>query len=269
MNTSVPFQWSFSAASTRAVPTQQVMCMSWPQACMTPTSLVVGVAHLHLAGVGQAGRLHHRQGVHVGAHQHRRPLAVLQDADDARAADLLRHLEAEAFSSLAIRAAVCSSCSDNSGWVCRCLYSVSRSPYSAATRFSTASARSFKAAEGGSAAASAAGAGAGEQGQGGRGQDEQGDPAARAGGVYAVGHASVSLDGLRVRFVRSCLPCSPAGVRGQGGRDGRAAAKGKEAVRPARQVCLGVLPFAPLEPHAIISIRGGDVSYPKDGRHLG
>ena len=38
MNTSVPDQRSFMAASTRAVPIQQVMCMSWPQACMTPTS---------------------------------------------------------------------------------------------------------------------------------------------------------------------------------------------------------------------------------------
>ncbi len=40
MKTSVPDQLSFIEASTRAVPTQQVMCMSWPQACITPTSFL-------------------------------------------------------------------------------------------------------------------------------------------------------------------------------------------------------------------------------------
>ena len=38
ISTSVPCQRSFIPASTRATPTKQVMCMSWPQACMTPTS---------------------------------------------------------------------------------------------------------------------------------------------------------------------------------------------------------------------------------------
>jgi hypothetical protein len=39
MKTSVPFHWSFEAASARAAPIQHVMCMSWPQACITDTSL--------------------------------------------------------------------------------------------------------------------------------------------------------------------------------------------------------------------------------------
>ena len=42
-------------------------------------------------------RLDDRQGVHVGADQDGRSLAVLEDADDAVAADLLGHLEAEVF----------------------------------------------------------------------------------------------------------------------------------------------------------------------------
>ncbi len=57
--------------------------------------VAVLVARADLAGVGQAGLLDDRQGVHVGAHQHGRPVAVLEDADDAVAADVLRHLEAD------------------------------------------------------------------------------------------------------------------------------------------------------------------------------
>ena len=52
------------------------------------------VACLHLAGVGQPGLLDDRQRVHVGADQHDRPVAVLQDADDAELADARRHLGA-------------------------------------------------------------------------------------------------------------------------------------------------------------------------------
>ncbi len=45
------------------------------------------------AGVRQAGRLGDRQGVHVSAQQHARPVTVAQDADDAGAADALDHLD--------------------------------------------------------------------------------------------------------------------------------------------------------------------------------
>ena len=48
----------------------------------------------HLRGVGHARTLFERQAVHVGAHQHRGPVAVLQHRDDASAADALRDLHA-------------------------------------------------------------------------------------------------------------------------------------------------------------------------------
>ena len=68
--------------------------------------VAVLVAHPHLAGVGHAGLFDDRQGVHVGADQDGRAVAVLEDADDAVAADLLRDLEAASFSSRASRADV-------------------------------------------------------------------------------------------------------------------------------------------------------------------
>jgi hypothetical protein len=46
------------------------------------------------AGVWQPGRLLNRQRVHVGAHEHDRPFAVLQDSDHAGRADLLVHVVA-------------------------------------------------------------------------------------------------------------------------------------------------------------------------------
>ncbi len=45
------------------------------------------------ARVRQAGRLGHRQPVHVGAQHHRGPVAVAQHAHDARAPDPGAHLE--------------------------------------------------------------------------------------------------------------------------------------------------------------------------------
>ena len=50
------------------------------------------VGRRRLAGVGQAGGLGHGQGVEVRADQDGRPLAVLEDADDAELADAGRHL---------------------------------------------------------------------------------------------------------------------------------------------------------------------------------
>ncbi len=38
MNISVPFHWSLSATSVRAVPSQLAMWMSWPQLCVTKLS---------------------------------------------------------------------------------------------------------------------------------------------------------------------------------------------------------------------------------------
>ena len=47
------------------------------------------------AGVGLPGLLTHRQCVHVGAQQHRRPLAVLQHADQPMSAHAGGHFEAQ------------------------------------------------------------------------------------------------------------------------------------------------------------------------------
>ena len=69
--------------------------MSWPQACMTGTDVAGVVLDGDLARVGQARLLLDRQGVHVGADEDGRPLAVLQDADDAEAADVVGDLVAE------------------------------------------------------------------------------------------------------------------------------------------------------------------------------
>ena len=75
------------------------------------------VAHADLAGVGHAGLLDDRQRIHVGADQDGRPGAVLQDADDAGAADFLASPRSRALrSSLASCAAVCSSWNASSGW---------------------------------------------------------------------------------------------------------------------------------------------------------
>ena len=90
----MPDQRSRWSASHRAVPMKLVMWMSWPQACITPTSRPALSRVFCLAGVGQPGLLDDRQRVHVGANQHDRALAVLQDADDAELADVRRHLGA-------------------------------------------------------------------------------------------------------------------------------------------------------------------------------
>ena len=52
------------------------------------------VASLDLARVGKTGLLDDRQRVHVGANQHHRALAVLEDADDAELADVRRDARA-------------------------------------------------------------------------------------------------------------------------------------------------------------------------------
>lgn len=57
---------------------------------------VLGAGGHHGAGVGQAGLLRHGQRVHVGAHQHGRPVAVVQRRDHSGAADAGTDLEAEA-----------------------------------------------------------------------------------------------------------------------------------------------------------------------------
>ena len=68
--------------------------------------MAAGVHHRHrlpltvdspdLAGVGQAGRLLDRQGVHIGAQHDGRSLAVAEQADDAGLPDPRRHLVAGA-----------------------------------------------------------------------------------------------------------------------------------------------------------------------------
>ena len=56
--------------------------MSWPQACITPTSWPWVSRGGLLAGVGEAGLLDDRQRIHVGAHQDHRPRPVLDDTHD-------------------------------------------------------------------------------------------------------------------------------------------------------------------------------------------
>jgi hypothetical protein len=56
--------------------------------------VAVGIGGDDRAGVRKTGGLANRQGVHVGAQQHRRAVPVVQDADHAGAADALVHLEA-------------------------------------------------------------------------------------------------------------------------------------------------------------------------------
>ena len=53
------------------------------------------VANFDFTGIIQPGLLNDGQGIHIRANQDRRPLSILEDADDARLADTGRHLEAE------------------------------------------------------------------------------------------------------------------------------------------------------------------------------
>ena len=91
----MPDHWSFIAASRLAVPSQAVMCVSWPQPCMTPVSTPERATAPDLGREGQAGLLDDRQAVHVGADQQHRPGPVLHHRDNAGLADLLGHREAE------------------------------------------------------------------------------------------------------------------------------------------------------------------------------
>ena len=70
--------------------TQQAGHVHVVPACVHHRALdPVGVAGDHRAGVVKTGCLLHGEGVHVGAQEHGRPVAVLQDPDHARAADVL------------------------------------------------------------------------------------------------------------------------------------------------------------------------------------
>ena len=103
----VPDQRSRRVAIARAVPTRLVMWTSWPQACITDTSLPSQSSCFAGRRVVEPGLLVHRQPVHVGAHHHRGPVAVLQQRDDAGAADPLVTSKPASRSSRARRAAVC------------------------------------------------------------------------------------------------------------------------------------------------------------------
>ena len=61
MKITFPASSARRADSSRAAPASIAVCRSWPQACMTPSTL---------RGVRQAGALGHRQRVHVAAQQH-------------------------------------------------------------------------------------------------------------------------------------------------------------------------------------------------------
>ena len=61
-----------SPPAGRATPTRLVMCMSWPQACITGISSPSRFT-CDGGGVRRAALLDHRQRVHVGAHQQGRP----------------------------------------------------------------------------------------------------------------------------------------------------------------------------------------------------
>ena len=95
MKTSVPRQLSFMCRqhAGRADPAGHVHVMA--ASVHDADFVAILVARPHLAGVREAGLLDDRQGVHVGADQDGGPGAVLDDADDAVAADFGGHLETE------------------------------------------------------------------------------------------------------------------------------------------------------------------------------
>ena len=81
----MPDQRSRWSASHRAVP-MKLRHVDVVAAGVHHADLAPGlVARLDLAGVGQPGLLDDRQRVHVGADQHDRPVAVLEDARRPRA----------------------------------------------------------------------------------------------------------------------------------------------------------------------------------------
>jgi hypothetical protein len=60
----VPGRLAFIPASTSAVPMRMAMCMSWPQACITPVSRPAHSAHYAAqsaapASVANVGEAHH------------------------------------------------------------------------------------------------------------------------------------------------------------------------------------------------------------------
>jgi hypothetical protein len=55
----------------------------------------VPIGRVIRAGIRQPCHFLHGQGIHVGAHEHDRPVSVAQDADDTGRADLLVHVVAE------------------------------------------------------------------------------------------------------------------------------------------------------------------------------
>ena len=78
------------AAMRRAVATQVVIWVSWPQACMTAALDPVEAGAADVAGEGQAGLLLDRQRVHVGAQQQDRAGPVRHHRDHAGLADAAR-----------------------------------------------------------------------------------------------------------------------------------------------------------------------------------
>ena len=62
---------------------------------MRDVSFVAFPLRLHLAGIGQAGFLLHRQGIEFGADHHHRAGAVVIDRDDAGSANAFGHFKAE------------------------------------------------------------------------------------------------------------------------------------------------------------------------------
>ena len=71
----------------RAVLTTAAMCRSWPQACITPTSLPLSSFVRAVLANGSPVASVDRQRVELRAQQHGGADAVLQHGDDAGAAD--------------------------------------------------------------------------------------------------------------------------------------------------------------------------------------
>ena len=71
------------------------MCMSCPHACITPTVAPRASRTFTCEAYGKPVSSTTGKPIHVGPQQQRRPVAILQHADDAMAADLLGHREAE------------------------------------------------------------------------------------------------------------------------------------------------------------------------------
>jgi hypothetical protein len=91
----VPFQASGVSASRRGSPEQARHVHIVPAGVHDRNHDAVPIGRVIRAGIRQPCHFLHGQGIHVGAHEHDRPVSVAQDADDTGRADLLVHVVAE------------------------------------------------------------------------------------------------------------------------------------------------------------------------------